>query len=387
MKISFKNLFRKQKEEPVINKPTTQYYDRTEIDQTGATYRMIIGQRSNGKSFSILKTMIEDYLTKGERSAYIRRYEEEIRPKNIQLLFSQEILLDLIKELSGGKYNSTFYRSNCFYMAYFDEEENAFTSRDQVPFCITRAVNTWETSKGQDAGEIHLICFDEFMTREGYLRDEFICYMNLLSSLIRDRTSIVIYMLANTVNKYCPYFEEMGLQDVDKMVQGEVRVYSYDDSDLKVAIEYCAQAEATKKTASKFFAFENARLEMIRSGQWEVKQYPKCPYPLKDEDVCLVFYIKWGELLIKGNVIQRDQDLFIFFCRQTKDMSIKDDTIYYSHDFTTSICHVCYLQDCPTDAHKLIKNLIMKGHMCFSDNEVGEIVRNWLIEDNNLRIL
>ena len=173
MKIQFKNPFRKKKEEPVINKPATQYYDRTEIDETGATYRMIIGQRSNGKSFSILKTMIENYLTKGERSAYIRRYEEEIRPKNIQLLFSQEILLNLIKELSGGKYNSTFYRSNCFYMAYYDEEENAFTSRDQVPFCITRAVNTWETSKGQDAGEIHLICFDEFMTREGYLRDEF----------------------------------------------------------------------------------------------------------------------------------------------------------------------------------------------------------------------
>lgn len=387
MKISFKNLFRKQKEEPVINKPATQYYDRTEIDATNATYRMIIGQRSNGKTFSVLKTILDDYLDAGKRSCYIRRYQEEITPKNIQLLFSQEKLLDIIKEKSNGKYNSTFYRANCFYLAYYDEDEGMITAKDNVPFCITRSINTWETSKGQDAGDIHLVCYDEFMTRNGYLRDEFVCFCNLLSSVIRDRTDVIIYMLANTVNKYCPYFEEMGLQDIDKMVQGEVRVYSYENRDLKVAVEYCAQAEATKKTSSKFFAFENSRLDMIRNGTWEVKQYPRCPYPLYPEDTKLNFFVRWGDCLIRGQVIHRKKDLFIFFCRQTKDIDITDKMIYYSHDFTTSICHVCYLKDCPTPAHGLIKDLIIKGSMCFSDNEVGEVIRNWLIEDNGLRIL
>jgi hypothetical protein len=55
------------------------------------------------------------------------------------------------------------------------------------------------------------------MTRSGYLGDEFVKFCNLLSSLIRDRKDCVVYMLANSVNKYCPYFEEMGLEDVDKM--------------------------------------------------------------------------------------------------------------------------------------------------------------------------
>jgi phage terminase large subunit len=44
---------------------------------------MIIGQRSNGKTYSVMKHIIENYLTKGERAAYIRRYEEDITPKNI----------------------------------------------------------------------------------------------------------------------------------------------------------------------------------------------------------------------------------------------------------------------------------------------------------------
>ena len=386
MNIKFKNLFRKKVDTPQVNKPTTQYYDRTEIDQTNATYRMIIGQRSNGKTYSVLKTILEDYLTEGKRACYIRRYAEEITPKNIQLLFSQDKLIELIKELSDGHYNSTFYRANCFYLAYYSEEGECI-SKDKTPFCITRAVNTWETSKGQDAGEISTVCYDEFMTRTGYLKDEFVCFCNLLSSVIRDRTNVIIYMLANSVNKYCPYFEEMGLTDVDKMAQGEVRVYTYGTSDLKVAVEYCAQALATKKTSSKYFAFENARLDMIKNGAWEIKQYPRCPYPLYDEDVKYRFYIKWGDNLICGEIIQRKQDLFIFFRRQTKDLEIKPTTIYYSHDFTSSICHVCYLKDCPTRVHVLIKNLILKGSMCFSDNEVGEIVRNWLIEDNGLSIL
>lgn len=90
MKINFKNPFRKRKEkgDTVEQKPVQLYYDRTEIDKTEAAYRLIIGQRSNGKTYSILKTIIEQYFTEGKRSAYIRRYQEEIMPKNIQLLFS-----------------------------------------------------------------------------------------------------------------------------------------------------------------------------------------------------------------------------------------------------------------------------------------------------------
>ena len=391
MKVKFRNLFRKREEqqgETVDVKPLQQYYDRTAIDATEAPYRLIIGQRSNGKTYSVLKTIIEQYLTEGKRSAYIRRYAEEIMPKNCQLLFSQPSLIQMIIDLSGGEYNGTFYRANCFYFAYYDEDGTK-QRQDQIPFCITRAINTWETTKGQDAGELHLICFDEFMTRTGYLSDEFVKFCNLLSSLIRDRKNVVIYMLANSVNKYCPYFKEMGLQDVDKMEQGEIRVYTYNSSDLKVAVEYCAQVEATKKTGSKYFAFENAQLAMITSGAWEVKLYPRCPYPLYPDDVWKVFYIKFGDQLLRGDIIRpkskaNHRDMFIFFHRQTKDIEIGDKDILYSNEFMASRYHVRFIKDCPTELHKIIKDLILKNSMCFSDNEVGEIFRNWLIEDNGL---
>ena len=191
-------------------------------------------------------------------------------------------------------------------------------------------------------------------------------------------------MLANSVNKYSPYFEEMGLQDVDKMKQGEVRVYTYDNSDLTVAVEYCAAVEATEKTASKYFAFENAQLKMITSGEWELKVYPRAPYKIQDEDIFKRFYIKFGDQLICGEIILRSPDLFIFFRRQTKDIEIDDYTPYYSSDFTTSRLHTRFVKDCPTELHKLIKDLIVKNAMCFANNEVGEIVRNWLQEEQGI---
>lgn len=387
MKIQFKNPFRKREENKgkiVETKPIQQYYDRTAIDETGAAYRLIIGQRSNGKTYSVLKTIIEQYFDEGKRSAYIRRYSEEITPKNIQLLFSQDSFIQLIIERSEGHYNGTFYRANCFYLCFYNEE-GKIEAKDNTPFCITRAVNTWETTKGQDAGELHLICYDEFATRSGYLNDEFVKFCNLLSSLIRDRKDCVIYMLANTVNQYCPYFEEMGLKDVDKMKQGEICVYSYDKSDLTVAVEYCDKVEATKKTASKYFAFENAQIQMITSGAWEIKKYARAPYPIHEEDILKRFYIRFGEQLVCGEIILKKTDLFIFFRRQTKDIEIDELTPYYSNEFTTSRCHVKYIKDCPTELHKLIKDLILKNSMCFANNDVGEIVRNWLQEDQGVR--
>ncbi len=47
MNISFKNLFRKRKQEEPEQGTTSVYYDRTMIDETKANWRLIIGQRSN----------------------------------------------------------------------------------------------------------------------------------------------------------------------------------------------------------------------------------------------------------------------------------------------------------------------------------------------------
>jgi len=162
--MKFKNPFKKRKgvQNENAQKELQMYYDIGPIDATNAVYRMIIGQRSNGKTYSVCKHMVEDYFSNGYRSAYIRRWDEDIQPKHLASLFAPHY--ELIEQLSGGEYNSVAYRAKEFHLVHVDEEGKV-DKKDPEAFCITASINTAEHTKGQDRGEIHLILFDEFMTR------------------------------------------------------------------------------------------------------------------------------------------------------------------------------------------------------------------------------
>lgn len=390
MALEWRNLFRRLGAKP--DKPNKEapdlYYNIAPIDATGAIYRLIVGQRSNGKTYSVCKHIVEDYFNEDKRGAYIRRYEESITPKNLQSLFNPH--LQLIWELSEHTWNAVFYRAKEFHFCAIDSE-GKIIAKDDTAFCITAAINTSENTKGEDRGEVHTIVFDEFMTRSGYLNNEFVRFMNLLSTLIRDRESAVIYMLANTVNKYCPYFSEMGLKNIDKLAQGEIAVYTYGSSDLTVAVELCDEVQATKQTASKYFAFDNPQLQMITRGAWEFQIYPRAPYKILPEDIVLKFYIQFAEQLLACEVVhstlkQYCNDVFIFVHPQTKDISVDDYTIMYVSDFSSCRMHVRFLKDQPTEGHKLIYSLIQRKAVCFSDNDTGEVFRNWLQEMQGVKL-
>ena len=96
--------------------------------------------------------------------------------------------------------------------------------------------------------------------------------------------------------------------------------------------------------------------------------------------------------MLKGQIVNpRDKahrnDLFIFFHRQTKDIEVSNNTVMYTDQPDTSLLHVRYLKDTPTRVHTLIKDLILKNNMYFSDNEVGEIVRNFLLDQGIKNLL
>jgi len=150
--MKFKNPFRKNKDKSTAAKPVLEkYYNIEPIDNTNAVYRMIIGQRSNGKTYSVCKHIVDNYFDRGERAAYIRRYEEDITPKNISSLFAPHI--QTVIQRSNGRYNAISYRAKEFHLCYMDED-GKITEKDPVAFCIAASINTAEHTKGQDRGEV-----------------------------------------------------------------------------------------------------------------------------------------------------------------------------------------------------------------------------------------
>ena len=251
-------------------------------------------------------------------------------------------------------------------------------AQDQKPFCRTYAISTAETTKGSDDGEIKYVCFDEFMTRVHYLTNEFVLFQNLLSSLIRTRSGVKIYMLANTVNKYCPYFSDMGLRNVSKQKQGTIDVYRMGKSNTTIAVEYCSQSDVSVPV-SKYFAFDNPQLEMISSGAWEIALYRHAPDQISESRIVLSFFVLFDNQIVQGDVHMYRGYPVIMYHLKTTPVKDPDRSIMYIQDsIDGNPMHQVDLRAAPTRAQALIVDLMKHQKAFYANNEVGELINNWM---------
>lgn len=352
------------------------YWSPKEIDETNAVYRMVIGQRSNGKTYGTMRKVIEAYFNEGLPSAYLRRYAEEIRPKYTSELLSPH--KELIVKLSKGKYNTCVYRNNQFVPAY--QEDGEVKYKADKPILFTASLNTWNTMKGEDRGQLAYIIYDEFMTRDLYLKDEFATFANAISSLVRDREIKAIYMLANTVNKYCPYFEDMGLFHVGEQEQGSIEVYTYNNEKLTVAVEYCAAAEATKDI-EHYYAFDNPQLDMITEGGWEEARYKrisKMEFDCNKDSIIFKFLIDFNKKKVVGEV-HRDGIRVIILFHDIGNSNYKwteRDIIFTDKDCYSPL-HQNSFKFGNTPAHQIIRQILSEDKVYYDNNSTGEVVNNF----------
>lgn len=356
------------------------YYSLKNILKENADYNIIVGKRSNGKTYSVCDLPLQDRGKKKPeltRIAYIRRYDTDILSKNIAGLFKSHD----IEKMTKGKYNHVKYYARNFYLC--KREEGEIIEIEEEPFCRTFSLNTWEHDKGVDNGFFDYILFDEFITRNSYLKDEFVIFCNVLSTILRDRDGSKIFLLANTVNKYCIYFGEMGIKNVDTMEQGEIRTqnYGHGNEQLKIAIEYCADSENTKKV-KKYFLFDNPQLNMITSGKWEIKNYPHLTETIFPQDILQRFYIKFDHKILTCEICKGKSALICFIYQQTKPIDF-EKTKNIVFDFTPNTRKNFFVNLRAGTNNRLVQvfqRLIQEQRIFFNSNETGEIFRNWKLE-------
>ncbi|MCS5737599.1 phage DNA encapsidation protein, partial [Herbiconiux daphne] len=166
---------------------------------------------------------------KRKQFAYIRRWGTDIKPKRMKQMFAYLNSTGMVSRLSEGEFDYIHYYNGFFYLSRMGEDGKPVYS-DLDVFGFTFSLNEYEHDKGASYPEVTTIIWDEFLTRGLYLTDEFVIFMNVVSTIIRLRTDIDIWLLGNTVNKYCPIFKEMGLTNILEMPQGTIDVYSYGNS-------------------------------------------------------------------------------------------------------------------------------------------------------------
>ena len=220
----------------------------------------------------------------------IAHFENTYFVSRAETVFNALCQNDTVKKITDNEYETIIFSRGAWHLAKYDTESRRMKA-DKDPFCYAFALSDVEHDKSTSYPNVYNIVFDEFLTRRYYLPDEFVIFMNVLSTIIRDRENIKIFMLGNTVNKYCPYFDEMGLNNIEQMKQGNIDVYSF-GNELKIAVEYCNPTKDGKKS-NKYFAFDNPRLNMITKGAWELAIYPHLPqgYKIKPNNIIFSFIV------------------------------------------------------------------------------------------------
>lgn len=362
----------------------SKYYSLSAILEKNADYNIIFGERSNGKTYAALLYGLVNYVKTGEQVGYIRRWREDLRGKRAESLFSNHVANGVISEITGGKFNEVFYVSGKWFLSYYNSDTGKRTP-DMKPFCYGFCLSEQEHDKSSSYPEITTIVFDEFITRKYYLPDEFMLYMNVLSTIIRQRDNVRVFMLGNTVNQFCPYFEEMGLKHVRQMEQGVIDVYSFGKNGATVAVEYC-ETLVREKASNKYFCFDNENLQMITGGKWELAVYPHLPCKYKPKDVLLVFYIVFGDTILQGNVIQTGNNNFVYIHAKTTPIRDTDNTLIYSLVMNGKPNYKRKLLSTASYIETQVSRYFATDKVFYQNNEIGEIVRNYLMASTKSNI-
>ena len=354
------------------------YYSLKNILAKNAHYNMIIGERSNGKTYAVLKYGVERAYNNGEQMAIIRRWQDDFRGKRGASMFDALVSNKEISRITGGEWNNIYYFGGRWFFS--NQSETGERIVDERPFAYAFAISSMEHDKSTSYPGVKNILFDEFLTRRAYLPDEFVLFMNVLSTIIRDRDDVKIFMLGNTVNKYSPYFSEMGITHIKEMKPGDIDVYRYGEGGLVVAVEF-SDTPNKAKPSNVYFAFDNPKLSMItgQGGVWEISVYPHRPVKFTPKDIMFTFFVLFNGDTLQCEVVQVDNLNFVFIHRKTTPLKDPEKDLIFSPDFSPRPNWRRKITKPTTRAEKKLASFFVADKVFYQDNEVGEIVRNYLM--------
>ena len=117
------------------------YYSLTNILKMNAVYNMIIGERSNGKTFACFEYALKQYCEHGHQLALVRRWELDFTGKRGSQMFDAIVMNGLVEKYSKGKWTGIHYRASRWFLCKYDENLGK-NILDEIPFAICNAMDT-----------------------------------------------------------------------------------------------------------------------------------------------------------------------------------------------------------------------------------------------------
>lgn len=356
-------------------------------------YYLIISERSDGKSFIIGGEMILYlYINYGFSAMLLRRFELDIRGSNGEQLISNLIGFNektyrrtkgkynnAVEEISNHKWNTIIYKSRKYYLArkYENEDGKELIEIDSNPFMHAWAISQQVHNRGGGMEKIKIIVFDEYISREGYLENEFIDFQDTLKTIIRRRNDVLVFMCGNAIDRYSIYHSEMNLRGVKNQKAGTIENYIF-DTGLKISVEVVDYVAKEYKISNVYFSFDNPKLQADLMNKWEIGNYQHLPEKYKPNQVIYRYYIIYDNEKFECEIIETENNTFTFIHPKTTDIKINDDTIIFDLNAPISWHYRKRITNVYDDIGKLIASYYKQEKICYSNNEVGHTIFSYL---------
>ena len=338
----------------------------------------IAGGKGNGKTYDIIRIGLNERIKNGYIMRYLRRYAESIKPKAIQSLCKPH--RQTLINLTEGKYNDFNYYQNRFWLVRRDET-GKIVEKDSEPFIVCNALNSVEAFTGTDEGECSMIFYDEFLSREKELADEYYNLMIFHSNCVRNRVNkwTPLILVGNTVTRNSCLITEFGVNLYD-MKKGEITVVKNSKGEAKIVFEYCDEVEVMQEAADVYYNRfnDNDRIKMIYKGDWTIGNYPHTNQQT----------IKSSTMLARIKIIAPSNRAICFEFRHYNDRDLFGYVKSYDNDLLPKICSFInkdmmlkndvfnYLPQ--RGIFKKFISLVYTRNVFFENCEVGEQFRDFL---------
>lgn len=178
------------------------WYDVNKTLSHNCLLNFVVGPRGVGKTYSAKNRVIKNFIKKGEQFVYLRRYDTELKPSNMEKFFD---------DIAMEYHDHAFLANNSKF--YIDGEIAGF----YLP--LSKAAQF----KSVPFPRVSLILFDEFIIDTGllrYLPDEVVTFNEMYSTIARLRDVPVLF-LSNAITFTNPYFLffNLSLQQGQKLVK------------------------------------------------------------------------------------------------------------------------------------------------------------------------
>lgn len=351
------------------------FYRLDKILKKECKYNILLGERSNGKSYAVKEFLLKEYKEHGRKFVYLRRAETEVKPSKVDLYW--EDLKPVISAMFKGYDRITTWQGKLF-LSYLTEEGKV--KRGEV-IGYTMYLSGATHFKSLAYPEVYNIVFEEFATDGLYLYDEPNQLQELVSTIIRRRNGRV-FMIGNVISRVCPYFYTWELSRVPKQKMGTIDIYNFqtdqedengDPISINIAVEYC---ENSGNNSKMFFG---SHAKTITGGMWKSSEQAKQPKANEAYEELYTFKVRHRNFnfIVVLKIDIENGGLFLYVYPDTKDRNIQR---VIQKKFSTDPFVSEKLDPISFEVEKMVSDCLRKNKICFSDNLTGSDFRNVLAD-------